>query len=248
MGLRKDFLAHKRKTIESFRFVREDILGINLNIEHMNSTLQPVQLGVSKLEENILKMKGMLEKCSSDVDNQQTNNLSIEAKVDNVCKSVEIISGEVSSFRNKIRNISSKSQTLSRKINFQNKSVKKLLPRSKKQSIRIRQLNSALRVSQEDVRKLKKFINGGLRTAKRRCAELEETVKKQRSRILALNRKIEGRKVTRKTAKRITKRAPKKTITTVKTPKKTVKKTITPKKIVTETTTPKTKTVTEVKK
>lgn len=119
-----------------------------------------------------------------------------------------------------------------------------------------KKLNSLLRESQDEIRKVKNLINRKSRTTKRADIELETRLKSQRRRILQLNRKIEltiGRKVsarraTRRTARKtiIRKITPRKTVTTIKTPKRTITKTVTKNRVVTKKQTPKTKEVYEV--
>ena len=73
------------------------------------------------------------------------------------------------------------------------------------------------------------IINRKLKAAKKRDSELETRIRSQREYIASLNRKIEGKKMTRKAAKRAGSR---KIIRKIITPKKINTKTETPKKIV----------------
>ena len=79
-------------------------------------------------------------------------------------------------------------------ISEQNRILKILIPRSKSHSLKIRHLNSKLKKSQEEIKKLRNFINRKLRTAKRADLELELKIKSQRMRIIKLNKKIEDNK------------------------------------------------------
>lgn len=233
MGLRKDFLVHKRKTIESFRFVKSDISIIKSSVENIKGILAGLDSKISALENDLSSLKGMLERCLHEVGMQRSHGNNMASRIDNANKSLGNLSRSISSFTNKLRKISSKGNSLSKKLVSQNNYIKKLLPRSAKQSLKIRHMNSVLRISQDDIKKLRIFINRKLRTVKRRDTELEETIKKQRRRILQLSRKIEGKKVTRKTSPKRTikgKIIPKKKITTIKTPKRTITKTETPKR------------------
>lgn len=224
MGLRKDFLVHKNRTIESFKLVRSDVSGINTNIDQLKNTLASVELSISSLGGEMLSLKTSLDKCISDVSMQQMGNLNLMAKIDIVSKSIGEMVDNISTFRNKIENILSKNSGLSRQIDSQGNSIKKLLPKSSKQSLEIRKLNSALKKSQQDIKKLRKLMDRKLKTAKRADKEIESTVKSQRKRIVQLNKKVDSKKpVGKRVIKKIVAKTVKKKIT-VKKPRKTFKK------------------------
>ena len=88
MGLRKDFLIHKRRTIESFRFARADITAINVNVEQLKNTLSSVESGISNIGSEISNLKNALDKCSSDINLQQISSLNVISKIDSINKSI----------------------------------------------------------------------------------------------------------------------------------------------------------------
>ena len=225
LGLRNEFLVHKRKTVESFRFVRADVSNIMINMEHIKNMLLTLESKASLMDSNSADLKNTIDKYLFDIEG--------------ISKSTEQTSDAVGNFNNVIKKITYQNKSMSKEITRNNKSIKKLLPRFKRQSVDLRKLASALKQSQNEIRKLKNLLSSKLRTAKRGNLELEARITSQKKRILQLNRKIENKKMMRK--------APKRTIRRV-TPRKTITKTITPKKTITKTVTPKTKTIKEVKK
>ena len=68
MSLRKDFLVHRRKTAESFRFVRADVSGIMINIEHIKNMLLALESKTSSLDNNIADLKNTLDKYLFDIE------------------------------------------------------------------------------------------------------------------------------------------------------------------------------------
>lgn len=192
MGLRKDFLIHKRKTVESFRLVRADISSININIEHIRNMLSSMESRVSTLGNEVSSMHKALDKCSADINMQQNNNLNIQSRIEDINKSISSAVAKVSSFKDNINNIIFKNQKISKRVTANNNLAKKLLSKSKTQSLKNIQLNSAIRNSQEEIKKIKNFLNRKLRTVKKRDLELEARIKKQRRNILALSKKIKS--------------------------------------------------------
>ncbi|MBS3105200.1 hypothetical protein J4234_03020 [Candidatus Woesearchaeota archaeon] len=226
LGIRNEFLVHKRKTVESFRFVRADVSSIMISLEHIKNMLLMLESKASAMGSNSADLKNTLDKYLSDIEG--------------IIKSTAQISDAIENFNTKLKKMDSKNQEASKGIARNDKSIKNLLPKYKRQSLDIKKLNSALKQSQNEIRKLKNLFSSRLRTAKRGNLELEARITSQKKRILQLNKKIGGKKPARKISRR--------TVTRKVTPKKTVTKTITPKKIVTKTVTPKTKTIREIKK
>ena len=241
LGLRKDFLIHRKKTIDSFQMVRADVTSISLSLETIKNMLSSIESRISGLESEALGMRQSLERCSSGISMQQAESLSIQSKIEGINGSIQNAVAKVNSFKGRVGSLVSKSQQISRAVSKNSNSIKKMLPRLRKQSLQARKLKSALRVSQEEAKKLRNLINRKLRTAKRADSELEKKLRSQRTRIAQLNRKIEGSKVARRIVRKIIKKktTPKKTIKKTITPKKTITKTITPKRTVTKTVTPK---------
>ena len=54
MGLRHDFFIHKKKTIDSFKFVSADIAGINANIDNIRNVFLSLDSRISKIDEELL--------------------------------------------------------------------------------------------------------------------------------------------------------------------------------------------------
>lgn len=246
MGIRKDFLIHKSRTIDSFKFVKVDISAINLSVEQLKNTLSAVEAALANLGTDIISTNGALDKCLSDISLQQINSLNINSKIDSVNKSVDAAAKAINSFSGRINGIAVQNQLFSKKINSQDDSIKKI---SSKNSSDIKKLTSALKNSQKEIVMLRSIFNRSLVAAKKANLSLESTLKKQRDRIVELNQKIDGKKAISKkitkpaklAAKKLSpKKIPKinvrkrklqgKTIITVKTPNKTLVEAITPSK------------------
>lgn len=190
MGLRQDFLIHKRKTVESFRLVRADISLVNINAERTRNILSSIESRISAFDDVLLDLRKSLDKFSADINIHQNNSLNVQSKVEYISKSIVDAVAVVNSLKNRINKLISKNQRISKNISSHSKSIKKLLLRSKSQTLKNRQLGSALSNSQEEIKNLKNFLNRKLRTVKRRDLELETRLKKQRRTILTLNKKI----------------------------------------------------------
>ncbi len=98
MGIGKDFLTHKSRTIDSFKFVKVDISAISLSIEQLKNTLSMVEAALANLGTDIVSIKGALDKCMSDISLQQINSLNINLKIDNVDKSIDGAVDTINSF------------------------------------------------------------------------------------------------------------------------------------------------------
>ena len=276
MGLRKDFLAHRNKTMESFNLVSADISNINLNLVNLRTMLASVEDRISDFSGKIQKLNDTLDKCGADISLQRSNEAVVTSTINDMNDSIseineslklheKTLSGRLSSFEERLDDFASGSKVVSQKVASNTDSLKKLLPRSKSQSIQGKKMNSALKESQDSNRKLRNLLNRKIKSANRADAEFESKLRGQRRKMSQLNRKIElsaGRKVSvgrsaRRTARKTTvktsgrkvitkKITPKKTVTTIKTPKRTVTKTVTRRKTVTRKITPKRKEVYEV--
>lgn len=226
MGLRKDFSIHRRRTVESFKFVKADISSVNNSIENLKNMLASLESRVSSLDMGAADLRKSIEKCLLDISLQQNNNLNLLSKIDAISKSILNATNTAVSIKNKIGDIVANNQKTSKKISANNDSIKNLSLKSKKQTAINRKLNSASNQSQKEIKKIRNFLSRKLRTVNRKNAELEITIKKQRKRIISLNKRIEGKKL----AKAIKKKTKRLTPIT----KKTTKKVITPKKTIVE--------------
>ena len=275
MSLRRDFLEHKNKTIESFNLVSADHSNIQVNMVNLRTMLAASESRFYELTNKISDLTAALERCLSDVAMQKSKDLIISSTIEDVNNSMtemnnqlesfqDTISKRIAPFAGRLKTFSSESRKMSKKVTANSNLLKKLLPSSKLQSAKTRKISSALAESQEEIRKAKNLINRRLRTANRANEELEKKIKSQRKRIVQLNKKIElssGKKASRRAARRTARKTaakkparkvitrkitPKKTVTIIKTPKRKITKTVTKNKTITKKETPKTKQVYEV--
>lgn len=228
LGLRKDFLVHKRKTIESFKLVRDDISTLDGSINNLKNTLVSVESRISNIYNETLNLRDAIGQNASEINAQRSHNANMQSKIEQINKSISNAIFTIESLNKGVSNLISKQQQLSGNVSGNSNAIKKLFSITKVQSLRNRQLNSALNKSQIEFKKIRSFLNIKLRGVNRANKGVEATIKNQRKRIVALNRKIEGKKSIRIKAKRkAKKRASSAT-------RKTTKKIITPKKTIVE--------------
>jgi len=241
LGLRKDFLEHKNRTIESFNLVSSDVSNINVSLVNFRTSFYSMEGRLSEFSDRLHGLRESIGKCAEDISLQKSNELVTSSTIKDMNNSFSKINERLQSFEGKLKNMLPVNKKLSKKITSINNSVNKLLPRYKSQSLKTRRLGSGLRQSNDEIKKIKNLINRKLRTLRRDNSELKSRIKSQRRRIVQLNRKIELRAGIRVTRKRAVKKAPakkiitkkitpKKTVTTIKTPRRTITKTVTPKK------------------
>ena len=77
MGLRKDFSAHKNKTIEAFNLVSSDISTVNLNLVTLRSTLSSMESRLSELNSGIGQLADNIRNLRADMELQNSTNASI---------------------------------------------------------------------------------------------------------------------------------------------------------------------------
>ena len=198
MGLRKDFLIHKRRTIESFIFVKSDVSGILANIEHIRKVLASLDMRISALDNEMALLRSIADRFSSDISMQQSNSQNMVSEIESVKKSLANSAKAIGLSEDKTEDALFKNQALSRKIISQEKLIKGLLSGSKLQYSAGRKLSSELRIYKGDISKIKNLLNRKLSTVKKKDSELEAKIKSQRGTIASLNRKIEGKKAARK--------------------------------------------------
>ena len=136
MGLRKDFLAHKRKTIESFGFVRADISALNMRVESMQNLISLVESRLPALGNEVVGLQKSIDSCSSEINAQNSSNLALQSKIIDMNKSIKSTVDLIGSFKNKINGLVSRDNGLLRRINAHDKLLKKLAPSAKKQSLK----------------------------------------------------------------------------------------------------------------
>ena len=159
MGLKKDFLIHKKKTVESFRFVRADISSININIDNLKSMLASMELRISALDNKVTVLRKEIDKCLSDINAQQDNYLNIHSKTEHIIKSISDVATAATSFKSSINKIVSNNKQILKDISSNRSAIKKLFLISKTQSLKNNQVNSELRKSKAEIKKLKNSIN-----------------------------------------------------------------------------------------
>lgn len=206
MGLRKEFLTHRSKTVESFSFVRADISSLSLRIQTLKDMIALIESRMSKVDMETVGLGKSIDKIVSDANLQQVNTQNSLSKVGTIDDSLGELTATVASIK---------------------KSLKTLLSKSRAQSLKSRQFSSNIKKSQKEIKKTKNLLTRKLKAASRKNVELESRIGRQRTIILALNRKIEAKKPVQK--KKV---STKKVITPTK--KIFTKKTETPKKTIIE--------------
>ncbi len=163
LGLRKDFLIHKSKTVESFRLVRADISGIDIHIEHLKNMLASAESRISAIGNQVLILGKSIDKFSSDIQMQQSSSLIIQSKIEGINKSISNSIESISSLNNGISGMLSRQQEASKRISSHDATIKKLLSMSKIQSVKEKQLNSEFKKSHIEIKKLRNFISQNLK-------------------------------------------------------------------------------------
>jgi len=295
MGLRKDFSAHKNKTIEAFNIVSSDISTINLNLVTLRTTLSAMESRLSELNNGVGQLADSIRNLRADMELQNSTNASIASRIvdlnsfvnkriadsENSIKktgdkldfkmkyslkelasrtgsSERRMSGRMALLENKLKKTFADSTIMSKKVTAATNILKEMVPKSKAYDAKTIKLDSGIKESQEEIKKIKNLMGRKLRSARKSYGELESRLKSQKRRMQQLNRKIDAaagrksisgraRKTSRTATKTITKKiTPKKTVTTIKTPKRKITKTVTKNKTVTKKETPKRKEVYEV--
>ncbi|MBI2656679.1 hypothetical protein HYX03_02985 [Candidatus Woesearchaeota archaeon] len=194
LGLRKDFLIHKSKTVESFRLVRADISGMGIHIEHLKNMLASAESRISAIGNQVLTLGRSIDKFSSDIQMQQSNNLIIQSKIDAINKSISSSIESVNSLNKGISGMLSRQQESSKRISSHDAAVKKLFSMSKAQSVKEKQLNSELKKSRMEAKKLRNFISQSLK-------KIDKKIIAKSSK--AVKRKISSRKSAKTPKKRL---------------------------------------------
>ena len=223
MATRRDFLNHRRRTVDSFQLVRSDITGISSSIENVKNMLASMELRLSKLGDEHLGFRTGIADRLSNIEAIQGIIKDFEPKINSMDKSSEDTSNKFNSLKNDLDNAVYAHQDVSRDLSRNSAAIKKILPILKSQTMKSRKLGSvvrksqeqvdklkkrllktskhgsALRESQEEIKKLKNLLNRKMRTMKRVDAELEAKIDIQRKRSVELNRKMDARKIIKKT-------------------------------------------------
>ncbi|MBI3034992.1 hypothetical protein HYY71_01600 [Candidatus Woesearchaeota archaeon] len=225
-------MVHKKKTVESFRFVKEDISKINIALENLRNTLIGFETKLAALDSHASALSASIGKCSSDIRLQQSNSLSLWSKLDNTNKSAVSAVSAASLLKDRISGLDSKNKAEISRINSHSSLIKKLAAELKSQSMKNKKLNSELKSAGEETNKLRKFINVQLRILKRRSSKAEARAKKKPKLFSSLKKtaKKKGVIAKRKSPKARARKNMRqgKTIITVKTPQKTIVEAVTP--------------------
>ena len=204
MTLKHEFYAHRLKTVDAFKFVRADISNTNLSLEQVKGQVNSIGMALSSINQGISEMKELLEKNSLEIASEKQNSLRLESKLNLVEKSyndvnsgfselkssltdsLNNISNSIGSVENQLDSSRTQLNASKRRISSSEKTLKKLLPKSKTQGAKLRKVSSGLRLSQEDIVKLKNFFNRKLKSFKRLNLKLEDKLKSQKKRIPCL--------------------------------------------------------------
>src|SRR3989338_9700184 len=88
LGLRKDFLVHKRKTIESFKLVRDDISTLDGSINNLKNTLVSVESRISNIYNETLNLRDAIGQNASEINAQRSHNANMQSKIEQINKSI----------------------------------------------------------------------------------------------------------------------------------------------------------------
>lgn len=179
MGLRKDFLVHQKKTVDSFRLVREDISGINSNIGDLKGALGSMGPRISALDNQASDLRMAIGR-------QHVINSGLQSKIEQIFNSVSGMASLINNFKNNINKLISNEHQIAKNTSGNSNSIKKLFSMSKAESLKNRQIALALKKSWQEIKKLKTFLDKKLKTADKRHSALEAKLESQYKAIAAL--------------------------------------------------------------
>lgn len=227
MSFRKDFLEHKKSTVESFNLVSNDISNLHAHFMNLKSVVTSVDSRLVAVENSLSSLRELVDKCVEDINLQRSNDLVITSTIKDANNSISEINNKLGSLRstlmtrlnsfdNRLSRLVKNNRKLSKSVTLNTNSMKKLLPRTRNLSLTARKLGSGLREAKDEARKLRNLLNRKLRTVKRADLELETRLKSQRRRMAQLNNKIEGKK-TKRATRRTARKAGKKVFGVIRT-------------------------------
>ncbi len=158
LGLRKDFSAHKRKTVESFALVRADISAISASIEQLKNRLSFIESETSMANSSISGLRNSIDKCSFSIKAQQSSSFNLQSKIEHIDKSIANAIATISSLNKSLDSVLSKYQKISERVLSHDNAIKRLFSESKMQALKNKRINSALRKSKEKAKKLEAKI------------------------------------------------------------------------------------------
>src|SRR3989338_1540535 len=179
MGLRKDFLIHKQRTIESFMLARADISGINVNIDHIRNSLASIELKLSSFDNEILSVKKIVDDCISDISMQRSGTLAIQSKIDEIGNSINGTVSTVGSIRERLNGIFSQNQKISKSISEHKSLINNLTSKISSQSASNRKLNTKLKNFDLEIKKVKKLVGRKIKTTRTADLKLERKIRSQ---------------------------------------------------------------------
>ena len=209
MSLRQDYLMHKKKTMESFSFVKVDVNSLSASVDSIRNSLASIDFRISSLGNEIDSLKGAIgqfvnEQSSQQVQiekivaqlkiqNETINSFhSFESRLKELKKNNDIQSGNVDKVWKDIKFLkkgakssNARNSRLLKRINSELKAVKKKVSSA-------RNMPSQLKQFDLEIKKLKNVIKRKAKSAKKTVVELETKLKSQRKRAKQLNRKIEN--------------------------------------------------------
>ena len=216
MGIRKDLLVHKQKTIESFGLVKADISSINASIDHVKNSLVSIELRLSAFDNEVLSLKKYMEASISEASMQRASTLKIQSKMSEIGNTITGTTGIVNSIRDRINGIFAQIKKISKAIADHKGIIENMKSKINSQFISGRKSSAKIKNFDKEIKKLRNLVNAKIKTTKTADLELEKKISSQRRRIAQLNRKIEGRKILKKVSikrKILKKIAPKKKVT-----------------------------------
>jgi len=227
LSFRKDFLEHKKSTVESFNLVSNDISNLHAHFMNLKSVVTSVDSRLVAVENSLSSLRELVDKCVEDINLQRSNDLVITSTIKDANNSISEINNKLGSLRstlmtrlnsfdNRLSRLVKNNRKLSKSVTLNTNSMKKLLPRTRNLSLTARKLGSGLREAKDEARKLRNLLNRKLRIVKRADLELETRLKSQRRRMAQLNNKIEGKK-TKRATRRTARKAGKKVFGVIRT-------------------------------
>lgn len=213
MGIRKDFEAHKRKTIESFGYVAADISGINSHMGQLKSIISSFESKISAVENEMRSLRQAVDSSTSAIGRQQNDFLAVQSKVEDMGKSISNSTAAINSLGAGVKSMASRQQDAIKKISSHDSSISKLFELSKLQPAKEKKFNSHIKSSQEEIRKTRRIIDEKIRAVNSKITGKGLYMPGKPSKIKVRKRTSQGR-----------------TIITVNAPGKTLVKAVTPSK------------------
>ncbi|MBI2647453.1 hypothetical protein HYW99_03165 [Candidatus Woesearchaeota archaeon] len=163
MGLRRDLVLHQKRTIESFRYVKEDISNLDAKIENLRNRLNSFDEGIISINNQLGSIQLSSEKCLSNINLQETTNKNFEAKIESTKEHLRNLDKEIK----KVKNLVNRKISLMKKQNTE--------------------LQKGLRIHSKTISKLNKKIDTKRiiqKTKSKRIVKPKKTVKKTIKKVI----------------------------------------------------------------